>query len=103
MTRADAWNACKAGLEGREVSVVVYQRPDGTGRVVYGSREAGGFVELEVPAGYDEFELAGRISARLEGKQWDGQAYLAGVEREQKARYGSELDLLAQTISEVWK
>ena len=59
-------------------------------RVVYGSREAGGFIEIEIPAGYDPFELAGRISARLEGKQWDGQAYLAGVEREQKARERAE-------------
>ena len=90
MTRAEAWNACKAGLEGRQVSVVADQLPDGVGRVVYGSREAGGFIELEIPAGYDPFELAGRISARLEGKQWDGQAYLAGVEREQKARERAE-------------
>lgn len=90
MTRAEAWNACKAGLEGRGLSIVSYQRPDGTGRLVIGCRKAGEFLELEFPAGYDEFELAGRIGARLEGKQWDGAAYLAGVEREHKARDRAE-------------
>ena len=90
MTRAEAWNACKAGLEGRELSIVAYQRKDGAGRVVIGSRAAGEFIEVEIPAGYDEFELAGRIGARLEGKEWDGAAYRAGLEREQKARERAE-------------
>lgn len=86
MTRAEAWNACKAGLEGRELSIVAYQRKDGAGRVVIGSRAAGEFIEVEIPAGYDEFELIGRISARLAGSQWDGPAYLAAVERNARER-----------------
>lgn len=89
MNRAEAWLACKAGLQDAPLSIVAYQRPDGLGRVVIGSREAG-YLEVEIPAGYDEFELAGRISARIEGKQWDGAAYLAGVEREHKARERAE-------------
>lgn len=90
MTRAEAWNACRAGLEGKSLCIVAYQRADGAGRLVIGCRAAGEFLEMEFPPGYDEFELAGRISARLEGKQWDGAAYLAGVEREHKARERAE-------------
>ena len=62
------------------------QRKDGAGRVVIGSRAAGEFIEVEIPAGYDEFELIGRISARLAGSQWDGPAYLAAVERNARER-----------------
>lgn len=90
MTRAEAWNACRAGLEGKSLCIVAYQRADGAGRLVIGCRAAGEFLEMEFPPGYDEFELAGRIGARLEGKQWDGAAYRAGVEREHKARERAE-------------
>lgn len=63
MTRAEAWVKCRELLTGRQFAAVAYQRKDGEGRVVIGCREAGGYIEVAVPSGYDEFELIGRISS----------------------------------------
>ena len=86
MTRAEAWTACRDALVGANFAAIAYQRADGEGRVVIGCRTAGQYLEMAFPAGYDEFELVGRISARLAGTQWDGAAYSAAVERHNKAR-----------------
>lgn len=90
MTRVEAWLKCREMLVDRQFAAVAYQRSDGEGRVVIGCRQAGEYLEVAIPAGYDEFELMGRMQARTSGQQWGGTGYRAALERERIARERAE-------------